>query len=40
MSDYLTKKDWDRIQKFVETPSYKRTPEILVPKNVDDDGEE
>lgn len=32
MSDRLTDSDWQRIERFANTPNYLRSPEMLVPE--------
>jgi len=31
MSDHLSESEMERIEQFVETPAYKRTPDLLLP---------
>ena len=35
MTTGLSDEDMDRIQQFVDTPAYKRTPELLLPEDAD-----
>ncbi|WP_435346388.1 hypothetical protein [Haloarchaeobius sp. HRN-SO-5] len=37
MSRRLSDDDWDRIEKFANTPAYERQPEQLVPEDETDD---
>ena len=35
MTTGLSEEDMDRIEQFVETPAYKRTPELLLPEDAE-----
>lgn len=36
MGNELTEHEWERIRAFAETPSYARTPEMLLPPGAED----
>jgi len=36
MVERLSKSDWERIQRFAETPTYERNPEMLSPEEEDE----